>query len=740
MAPPRKPGIMTRLKGVRVPPKRQKPSANIRSCPNSACTRSKVEDHDGQRVCETCGTVVSDSNIVSEVQFGETSSGAAIVQGGFVSADQTHAHSMGSAFKRAGGMESREVSEANGKRYINQLAAALHIPPATSEAAFQMYKLASYHNFIQGRRTKNVAAVCLYVACRKQKRNSVMLIDFSDILNINVFKLGQTFKDFTKELEITGYEPVLPENLVYRFATKLEFGRMTEQVAQDAARLVQRMDRDWMTTGRRPSGICGACLILAARMNNFRRTVREVVYVVKVTDLTINKRLEEFKVTPSSNLTVEQFRIIQLEKQADPPAFYEQRDANGKKRKRDAQADDDEGAPVLSSPVTGTRPIRRDKDGFAIPDIPIDPTLITASASALSELQAAAQSESTGEPPAKRTRSATSHGVKENSASELQTQLPLQQSASAETPRPRTRGRPRKDGSRRPEPPEPTPADIAVEEALESEISQFLNDPSTQDHAEAYQSAQAHAVALTQSQTPQSTIPMGPEIDDAEFADDPEVNNCVLSVEEREIKERIWVHENRDYLREQQRKLLRRQMEEKNGTKKVPRKRKSRLQDGSTVPDGSTTPSTAASPGQGTLDMLKQKGFRFSKKINYEAVIDTYDRVSSRAASRAASREASAAPSVPADVLHVAPAPTNSGSANQPDARTDARDEAGQEDDDDEEDDDGLEEEEEDDDQATNADGNGSEDYEEDEDEEDEEFDEVLDDIVNEGVPRRYGL
>jgi transcription factor IIIB 90 kDa subunit len=59
--------------------------------------------------------VLSDSNIVSEVQFGETSSGAAVVQGSYIGADQTHARSLGTAFKRAGGMESRDVTDANGK-------------------------------------------------------------------------------------------------------------------------------------------------------------------------------------------------------------------------------------------------------------------------------------------------------------------------------------------------------------------------------------------------------------------------------------------------------------------------------------------------------------------------------------------------------------------------------------------------------------------------------------------------
>jgi len=58
---------------------------------------------------------VDDSNIVSEVQFGESSSGAAVVQGSFLGADQGTARSMGSAFIRAGGGESREATTREGQ-------------------------------------------------------------------------------------------------------------------------------------------------------------------------------------------------------------------------------------------------------------------------------------------------------------------------------------------------------------------------------------------------------------------------------------------------------------------------------------------------------------------------------------------------------------------------------------------------------------------------------------------------
>ncbi|KAI9844038.1 MAG: transcription factor TFIIIB subunit brf1 [Sclerophora amabilis] len=616
----KKPAPMTRLKGVRnAPPIRRQPTSNARTCPNPSCNDPHLEDVDDKRVCTSCGSVVSDSNIVSEVQFGDSASGAAVVQGSYVSADQSHTRSLGSAFKRAGGMESREISDANGRRYINQLASALRIAPTTGEMAFQVYKLASAHNFIQGRLTKNVAAVCLYVACRKQKRNNIMLIDFADVLNTNVFKIGKTFKALMHECPIEGVEPVIAEDLVYRFATKLEFGRKTEQVAQDAAKLVQRMDRDWMTTGRRPSGICGACLILAARMNNFRRTVREVVYIVKVTEPTISKRLEEFKVTESSNLTVEQFRIINLESRHDPPAFYEQKKGKkSKKRKRGVtveesqEEEDDESNSRDASAVPTTErrasstqlqpEVRRDKDGYAIPEIPIDPTLLAASATALSELNptAAASTEPSDQPHP-----------------------------------PRRRGRPRKDGSVRPEPPQPTRADIAAEDELETEISRLLSDPSTQEHAEALENAQASAATIATLQRPDSDIPLDEHISDSEFADDPEVRDCVLSTQEREIKERIWVHENKDYLREQQRKLLRKQMEERNGGARVVRrrKRKGRIGEGG---DGSV----ASSPAEATKAMLERRGF--SKKINYSVIEKLFDS-SSRRGSRAPSEVSSEA-------------------------------------------------------------------------------------------------
>ena len=241
------------------------------------------------------------------------------------------------------------------------------------------------------------------------------------------------------ELRINGngftVHPINPEDLLLRFANRLELGGDTMRVANEAVRIVQRMDRDWMTPGRRPAGVCGAALLLAARMNSFRRSIREMAIIVKVAEVTIQKRLEEFLVTESSGLTVEEFRTVDLEQACDPPAFYLQKEAKRKTRKRkliEIEDDDSSGTELpraeSSAPLNGAKPKepiavseqgQTDSQSMPPPPVPIDPTLTQVSAQRLSELQSSPGNKSSAirqntEHPAKRRRGSS----KSNSDSE----------------------------------------------------------------------------------------------------------------------------------------------------------------------------------------------------------------------------------------------------------------------------------------------------------------------------------
>ncbi|KAF5972359.1 transcription factor IIIB [Fusarium coicis] len=595
---------------------------NRPQCPNKACPKPNVVDG----TCQTCGRISDDSNIVAEVTFGESSSGAAVVHGSYIGADQAGVRSMGPAFRRVGGSEDREKSIREAKSLMQGYAQQLNVSDSLVTAGTQVFKLASSANFIQGRTLASVAAVCLYAACRAEPPCKVMLIDLADLVQLNVFKLGRIFKKLNEVVPIgnDGLIPVYPEDLIWRFATKMEFHQDTAKVAEDAVRLVKRMSRDWMVMGRRPSGICGACLLMAARMHNFRRTVREVVYIVKVTNHTIQNRLQEFKVTESSRMSVEDFlKQDFLESSHDPPSFYRQSAeykkqlaAKNKKRKRPTDADSDEdeeeddnlaakidprliegGADLSKAPVVE---YRRDDDGFIIPPIP---SKIAKDPSLVNRLNENAEDE---EAEGEDANVQTLDGLVQEFGDAMDEEL-------AENGTQETNQR---KGSK---PQLPINEEWEQDEQeLEGVIEEIFNDPLTYEHAMAYttaeQRARIHTVWALQ-QRPQKEVSMSADVTEDEFADDPEVNNCLLSPEEAQIKEMIWVNQNKEWLRKHQEKVFRKKVEAERPKQTRKRRKRARMGEGQTSP--------ASSAAEAAVNVAKDRAW--SKRINYDAIRNIFD-------------------------------------------------------------------------------------------------------------------
>lgn len=589
-------------------------------CPNKACPKPNVVDG----TCQTCGRVADDSNIVSEVQFGETSSGAAMVQGSFIGADQAGVRSMGPAFRRVGGTEDREKSIREARGLMQGYAQQLSVSESLVTAGTQVFKLASGANFIQGRTLASVAAVCLYAACRAEPPCKVMLIDLADLVQLNVFKLGRIFKKLNEVVPIgnDGLIPVYPEDLIWRFATKMEFHQETAKVAEDAVRLVKRMSRDWMVMGRRPSGICGACLLMAARMHNFRRTVREVVYIVKVTNHTIQNRLQEFNITESSQMSVEDFlKQDFLESSHDPPSFYRKSDEyrksiedKSRKRKRSV-AENGEGVDEITTGVeTAARQrrmteggadlskapaikFRRDADGFIIPPLP------SQIPQNMPSLRINAQGEEDTEPV----------DALEKLAHEFGDAIDDELDGGEEGEQPSNKGKDRA------KPQLPINDEWEEDEReLEGQIEEIFNDPLTYEHALAYSNAEQRATIHTHwalKQKPSKVVSMAEDVTEDEFADDLEVINCLLSPDEARIKELIWVNQNKDWLRQHQEKVFRKKVEADRPKQTRRRRKRARMGEGQTSP--------ASSAAEAAINVAKDRAW--SKRINYDAIRSIFD-------------------------------------------------------------------------------------------------------------------
>ena len=295
-------------------------------------------------------------------------------------------------------------------------------------------------------------------------------------------------------------------------------------MATDAVRLVQRFDRDWMTRGRRPAGICGAALLLAARMNNFRRSVEEIVQVVKIADTTLRKRLEEFKATPSGALTLADFRNVWLEDEMDPPAFTKGKEKEEAERTAVEQGDGDDEQEFQRTKINGkkTKEKKRkgkrkriqgtDEEDNVLPVVqeppprqPLNPSILSNSilATALTP-----PDEDLNIDPALLQQSIPITTTDSDSILEAPSLTPILTSLMDET----------------------------LTSALAEEVTTFLQNPQGTMLSEALNEAEERRLA-------QITVD-----DELLGLNEEELDRFILNEEEVRIKERVWVELNKEYL------------------------------------------------------------------------------------------------------------------------------------------------------------------------------------------------
>eukprot|EP00108_Taenia_solium_P001305 TsM_000964400 transcript=TsM_000964400 gene=TsM_000964400 len=266
----------------------------------------------GDMVCAECGAVESENAVTSSLEYVENPSGTATALGNFVSSES----------QMPGFRESRYITEQKARKRIETICGQLRLGADVAVSAFRYYQSALFRGFTRGRSSLQLAAACIYVAAR-QLRVNLMLLDLSDAVAINVYHVGRTYIDLKRRLNLSLPE-VDPCLFVERFASQLDFEDKTPLVATTAMRLLQRMKKDWISTGRRPSGLAAASLLVAARIHEFNRTEEDVAKVARISQMTARKRLIEFSKTPSSGLSIDAFFTVDYDEEQDPPCFGQQ--------------------------------------------------------------------------------------------------------------------------------------------------------------------------------------------------------------------------------------------------------------------------------------------------------------------------------------------------------------------------------------------------------------------------------
>lgn len=613
-------------------------------CVNPNCLEPMIVDG----TCVSCGAVAEEvSNIVAEVTFGETATGQAMAQGTRVDHGQAgpRMDMINGRRRVAGGGDAAPNQETlnQGKVHIQSVCNKCKLSPVILETAPARFKDLQQRGFCRGRTVKVVAGVAVYWAIRNKEHEntSIMLIDIADALEVDVFQLGRAFKLMLAEVyrhaRNCPFEPLFPEDILKTLAIKLEFKHDTHSVLQDAVRILQRMDRDWIVLGRKPNAICASAIIIAARMNNFRRSSTEVAIVSKTTEATIRQRLDEFSRVPSSQMSIADFKNKPLIPEShDPPAYYRQtkefQDEEAKKkaarkRKRgsvdEEELDDDtdstdkrqrmspiETANGSASPAPAPR---TDSDGFAIPRLPQRPR--SRGKNQAPEAPDVSEDDISEALP-------TNDEDEEDALAAKYGDIPLPGSATGDRATAKissllcgakTIRTNRVQGSSLRQPVYLSDQEKwrdDEEEAALADIENLLDEES-----EVWIAASKYAglqkqelIKKVQSALPfryQDGIIDNPEVGEDEFADDLEVLNCLLKEDERKVKEKLWLNANKEWLREQQEK----EYKAKRAPPKKPRKNNRRARIG----EGQTSP--ASSVGE-AIDAAGKR-LNISSRLNY---------------------------------------------------------------------------------------------------------------------------
>ncbi|XVF30705.1 hypothetical protein REPUB_Repub16aG0081400 [Reevesia pubescens] len=264
------------------------------------CSRNVTGErvYDGPLCCTFCGKVLEEYNFASEPQFVKDSAGQSKLSGNFVKSVQDISDSRRRTLEKA----------FDDMRCMKDALSIDDYSDDVVETARRFYEIALERNFTRGRRSELVQGACLYLACR-QKRKPFLLIDFSSYLNINVYELGSVYLQLcyvlylaeTKDLQ----KLIDPSIFIHKF-TNVLIPEGNDEVLKTARDILASMKRDWMQTGRKPSGLCGAALYISALSHGLKCSKSDIIRVVHICEATLTKRLIEFENTDSGSLTIEE--------------------------------------------------------------------------------------------------------------------------------------------------------------------------------------------------------------------------------------------------------------------------------------------------------------------------------------------------------------------------------------------------------------------------------------------------
>ena len=280
------------------------------------CNKPSVQIRDGNRVCLNCGMISQKEFVVNErraytiqeIQNRKRTEPRWRDFGPRTMLPNTKTDSKGKSigakeqalFSRLSKIQNSLISsiERNfweAKPKLKMLCSKLNIPDYISDSAWKIYSLVAKKKLTMGRSINGFIAGALYAAIRVHDFPRLLdeVCESSLTPRRTVHRsLAMIIREILPELNLK-YQPIKAETLIYRFSNNLE---LPMEIQKCAIEMLKTASKNGLKrTGKDPKGLAAACIYIAARDGNMRKTQSTVAYIAKITEVTLRSRAKQIK-------------------------------------------------------------------------------------------------------------------------------------------------------------------------------------------------------------------------------------------------------------------------------------------------------------------------------------------------------------------------------------------------------------------------------------------------------------
>jgi len=280
------------------------------------CNKPSVQIRDGNRVCLNCGMIFQKEFVVNErraytiqeIQNRKRTEPRWRDFGPRTMLPNTKTDSKGKSigakeqalFSRLSKIQNSLISsiERNfweAKPKLKMLCSKLNVPDYISDSAWKIYSLVAKKKLTMGRSINGFIAGALYASIRVHDFPRLLdeVCEASLTPRRTVHRsLAMIIREILPELNLR-YQPITAERLIYRFSNNLD---LPMEIQKKAVNMLKTASKNGLKrTGKDPKGLAAACIYIAAREGNMRKTQSTVADIAKITEVTLRSRSKQIR-------------------------------------------------------------------------------------------------------------------------------------------------------------------------------------------------------------------------------------------------------------------------------------------------------------------------------------------------------------------------------------------------------------------------------------------------------------